>query len=232
MAGITVDIKTDAGSGYTGYLSVPDSGTGAGILLIQEIFGVNSHIKDVADLYAAAGFTVLAPDVFWRVKPGVQLGYSQDDIQKGIALIGQCNPDDMVHDLETAAKTLRGLPQFSGKLGVVGYCMGGTYAYRLATRDVVDVAVSYYGGGIEDYLDEAKNLHCPIVMHFGEKDTHIPPATVEKIRSALAGRGHVEIYVYKGADHGFNCDQRASYDRKSAMLAFGRSLVLMNKNLA
>ncbi len=232
MAGKTIDIQTDAGAGYTGYLAVPDSGAGAGILLIQEIFGVNSHIRDVADLYAAAGFTVLAPDVFWRVKPGVQLGYGADDIQKGIALMGQCEPDDIVTDLQTAARALRSLPECQGKIGVVGYCMGGTLAYRLATRDAVDVAVSYYGGGIDDYLDEAKNLHCPILLHFGEKDAHIPLSTVKKIGAALEGKGHVEIHIYKGADHGFNCDQRATYDRKSAMLAFAFSIMLLSKNLS
>jgi carboxymethylenebutenolidase len=231
MNGSMIDIKTDAGSGYTGYLSKPEKAKGPGILLIQEIFGVNSHIKEVADLYAAAGYVVLAPDVFWRVEPGVQLGYTPEDVQKGAALAGKCKPEEIVQDLHKAAETLKAQPQFGGKLGAVGYCMGGTYAYLLATGDVVDVAVGYYGGNIDKYLDAAKNLHCPIMLHFGEKDTHISQSKVDTIAAALKGKGHVEIFVYKNADHGFNCDQRKSYDRQSAMLAFGRSMVLLDRTL-
>jgi carboxymethylenebutenolidase len=200
-------------------------------LLIQEIFGVNSHIKDVADLYAAAGYVVLAPDVFWRVQPNVELGYSPEDMQKGMALFGKCDKDQVVSDLIDAVKVLRAQSQCAGRLGAVGYCMGGYMSYKLATRDAVDAAVCYYGGGIASDLDEAKNLHCPIMMHFGEKDTHIPLSSVDNIRQALQGKGHVEIFTYN-ADHGFNCDQRGSYDRQSAMLAFGRSMLLLNKTLA
>lgn len=231
MNGNMIDIKSEAGSGYTGYLSKPESAKGPGILLIQEIFGVNSHIKEVADLYAAAGYVVLAPDVFWRVEPGVQLGYTPEDVQKGAAFAGKCKPEEIVQDLGKALETLKQQPQFAGKVGAVGYCMGGTYAYLLATNDSVDVAVGYYGGSIDKYLDAAKNLHCPIMLHFGEKDTHIPQSKVEAIAAALKGKGHVEIFVYKNADHGFNCDQRKSYDRQSAMLAFGRTMVLTDRML-
>jgi carboxymethylenebutenolidase len=231
MAGKTIDIKTPTGSGYTGYLSLPEK-KGPGILLIQEIFGVNSHIREVADLYASAGYVVLAPDVFWRVQPGVQLGYTPEDVQKGISLFSKCNPEEIVSDLGKAAETLKQEPQYAGKLGVVGYCMGGTFAYLLATKDLVDAAVGYYGGNIDKYLDGAKNLHCPIMLHFGEKDGHIPMSKVETISNALKGKGHVEVYVYKAADHGFNCDQRKSYDRQAAMLAFARSMILLDKTLS
>ncbi|HEY9684633.1 MAG TPA: dienelactone hydrolase family protein [Oculatellaceae cyanobacterium] len=229
--GQTIDIKTDAGSGFTGYLALPESKKGPGILLVQEIFGVNSHIRSVADLYAEAGFVVLAPDVFWRAKPHVELGYTPEEVQQAMQLMQKSDRDQIIKDLGAALQTLRARPEFAGKVGVVGYCMGGHMAYRLATRDLVDCAVSYYGGGIDGFLNEANDLHCPIIMHFGEKDSHITMPVVEKIRQALEGKGHVEIYVYPGADHGFNCDQRASYDRKSAMLAFGRSLVLLKNNL-
>lgn len=174
---------------------------------------------------------VLAPDVFWRVEPGVQLDYTPDGMQKGIQLFGKCDPNQIGSDLVAATKTLRAHEQFVGKLGTVGYCLGGTFAYILATRDAVDVAICYYGGMIEKYLDGAKNLHCPIMMHFGDKDAHIPMSTVDKIRQVLEGKRHVEIYSYPRADHGFNCDQRASYDRHSAMLAYGRSMVLLKRNL-
>ena len=231
MQGKTIDIDSDKRKGFTGYLSVPESGKGPGLLLIQEIFGVNSHIRDVADLYADAGYVVLAPDVFWRVEPGVQLGYTPDDMQKGMALAGKLDVDETIGDLSATCAKLRTIPGFGGKIGTVGYCMGGKFAYLMATRDRVDAAVSYYGGGIDQYLADAKNLHCPIMMHFGAKDAHIPISSVEKIEAALKPHGHVEVYVYKNADHGFNCDQRATYHRPSAMLAFARSDSFFNKHL-
>jgi carboxymethylenebutenolidase len=231
MAGKTINITTKTGKGFTGYLATPKETKAPGIILIQEIFGVNSHIKSVADLYAKAGFVVLAPDVFWRVQPGVELGYSPEDVQKGMGLIQKCDQEQILTDLGSAVETLRAQSQCSGKIGAVGYCLGGSLAYRLACHDLVDCAVGYYGGNIEKYLDEAKNLHCPIMLHFGAKDAHITQSTVDKIRTALDGKGHVEIFVYEDADHGFNCDQRKSYDRESTMLAYGRSQVILNKSL-
>jgi carboxymethylenebutenolidase len=177
----------------------------------------------LADLYAAAGFVALAPDAFWRVEPGVELGYAQPDIQKGMSLAKQLDPAQSLADMQAALETLRQQPQCASKVGVVGYCFGGTVAYKLATSDKVDAAVGYYGGGIAQALDSAKNLHCPLMLHFGEKDAHITADVVDKIKAGLKDVGHVEIYVYKGADHGFNCDQRAQYNRPSAMLAYGRS---------
>jgi carboxymethylenebutenolidase len=233
MSGQTIDIKIGNGSekGFTGYLALPPSKKGPALLLVQEIFGVNHHIRQTADLYAEAGFVVLAPDVFWRIKPHMELGYKPDDINEAMQIMQKSDRDQILRDLTAALSTLRARPEAAGKVGVVGYCLGGNMAYRLATQDLVDCAVSYYGGGIDQYLDAAQNLHCPLIMHFGEKDSHITMPVVEKIKTALKDKGHVEIYVYEGADHGFNCDERASYDRKSAMLAFGRSMVLLNKTL-
>jgi carboxymethylenebutenolidase len=231
MTGKTISIKTKTGDGYTGYLAMPEKPNGSAMLVIQEIFGVNSHIRDVADLYAQAGYIALAPDVFWRAQPKVELSYTPEDIQKGMALVQKSDWNQLVTDLQDAGTTLRQMPEFKKKLGVVGYCLGGTLSYSLATRDAVDVAVGYYGGNIDNYLSEATNLHCPLMLHFGAKDNHIPLSKVQTITAALEGKGHVEIYIYD-ADHGFNCDQRQSYDRRSAMLAFGRSMILLNHCLA
>lgn len=219
--GSKIEIKT-AGGQMSGYLALPAKPKGPGLLVVQEIFGVNSHIRQVADLYAAAGFVALAPDVFHRVEPGVELGYTPEDVQKGMSLAKKLDPAQTQTDMEAALVALRKIPQSGSKVGVVGYCFGGTMAYKLATSDKVDAAVGYYGGGIAQALDSAENLHCPLMLHFGEKDKHITMDQVDKIKSALKDVGHVEIYVYD-ADHGFNCDQRASYDRQSAMLAYGRS---------
>jgi len=231
MSGENISIKTIDGESYSGYLCRPESGSGPGLIIVQEIFGVNDHIKDVADLYAREGFITLAPDLFWRTQPGVQLGYNENDMKKGFEYYQKLDWKQAASDLADAATTLRALPGVNGKVGAVGYCMGGHFAYKLATHGKVDASVGYYGGGIDQALDEAKNVNCPLLLHFGEIDDHIPPEAIEKIRKALAGNPKVTIYVYRGAHHGFNCDQRASYDRKSAMLAYSRSAAFLHKYL-
>lgn len=228
--GKTIEIKTRAGSGSTGYLALPEAQHGPGLLLIQEVFGVNSHIRECADLFAAAGYSVLAPDLFWRIQPKIELGYGTEDLEKAMTLAVKLDKEQALQDLEDAVNELKRLPQCASRVGAIGYCMGGSFAYRLATHDAVDAAVSYYGGQIAQSLEEATNLHCPIMMHFGDQDKHIPPTTVAKIATALKDKGHVEIFQYH-ADHGFNCDQRASYNRFAAMLAYGRTAVFLNKML-
>lgn len=227
----TVKIKSADGKEFSGFLARPEKGTGPGIILIQEIFGVNSHIRDVADLYAREGFVVLAPDVFWRIDPGIELGYGEKDMVKGMALYQKSDFTQIVSDLSDAIVTLHNLPGVADKVGVVGYCMGGNLAYRLAAQGKVDAAVSYYGGGIDQVLDQANGVKCPLLMHFAEADDHIPPSSVEKIKKAFEGNKNVTIYTYPGVHHGFNCDQRASYDRKSAMLAYSRSAAFFHKYL-
>lgn len=226
MAGKTIAINNQ---GFGGYLVVPDAPNGSGILLIQEIFGVNSHIRDVADIWGNAGYTVLAPDVFWRVQPNVELGYDSESMQKGMGFATKLDVQQTVKDLKEAIAKLRNTPECKGQIAGMGYCMGGTYAYLLACDNAVDAAVCYYGGGIAKHLDEAKNIRCPVVMHFGAKDAHIPMSDVENIRKAVHGKSNVEIFVYD-ADHGFNCDQRGSYDRRSSLVAFGRSMVLLSSS--
>ncbi len=230
--GSNIDIKTRDGKVMKGYLALPSNPKGPGMLVVQEIFGVNSHIRQVADLYAAAGFVALAPDAFFRIEPGVELGYTPEDVQKAMGYAKKLDAQQNLSDMEDALDTLRKQPQCAGKVGVVGYCFGGTMAYKLATADKVDAAVGYYGGGIAQALDTAKNLHCPLMLHFGETDKHITMDLVDKIKEALKDIGHVEIFVYKDADHGFNCDARASYDRQSAMLAYGRSYCFLKGALS
>jgi carboxymethylenebutenolidase len=229
MSTDTVKIKTSDGKEFDGFLTRPETSNGAGILLIQEIFGVNDHIRDVAHLYAQEGYTVLAPDLFWRTNPGLQLGYSDSDIQKGIAIVQKLDFERTTQDLIEATDILRKQPGVK-KIGAVGYCMGGMFVYRLACRNTVDAAVSYYGGGIDQQLADATKIKTPMLMHFADKDSYIPMPAVEKIKQAVAAAKAI-VHVYKGVDHGFNCDQRGSYDRKAAMLAFARSIEFFNKHL-
>jgi carboxymethylenebutenolidase len=153
---------TDIAPGYAGYLALPPGGRGPGLLLWQEIFGVNEHIRAVADQYALDGFVVLAPDAFWRQAPRVELGYAGDDYARAISLMqGYAGPDALA-DIAAAMQALRARPEVSGKLGTIGYCMGGRLAYLTAATAAVDAAVPYYGGGIQAQLDRAGAIQCPM----------------------------------------------------------------------
>ncbi|MBI5259069.1 MAG: dienelactone hydrolase family protein [Burkholderiales bacterium] len=217
--------------GQSAYLALPPAGRGPGLLLLQEIFGVNAHIQAVAKQFALEGFVVLAPDVFWRQAPRVELGYEGAERQRGVQLAGQVQPAELLADLQAAAATLRGRTELGGaKVGALGYCMGGRLAFNAAALAGVDAAVCYYGGGIQNQLDLAPRIGCPVQFHYAGHDDHIPPAAVDKVRDAMAGRA-AEIHLYPGAMHGFNCWARASYHPASAALAHGRSLVFLAERL-
>lgn len=223
-----IDIKAQDGGTFKAYLSLPHhaqkGGKGPGILLIQEIFGVNSHIRGVADQYASDGYTVLAPDVFWRVQPMIELGYEADDRQKGIGIMQKMDFAAAVQDLAATAAALRALPECGGKIASIGYCMGGLLSYLCAANAAVDAAVCYYPGGVHNKLEEAGKVKCPTLFHFGGNDANIPMTAVESVKQAFAGRENARIDVYPGAEHGFNCWDRSAYNQPSAALAHGRSL--------
>lgn len=231
MAGEKLLIKAADGNQFSGYLAKPQSGKGPGLLVIQEIFGVNSHIRDMVDLYAMEGFVALAPDVFFRIKPGVELGYSDAELQEGIGYAQKIDFKQLVQDLSVAARTLKSTDGVTGKIGAVGYCMGGFVTYLLAANNVIDAGVSYYGGGIDKSLDQSSSIKCPLLMHFAELDRHIPMSAVDTISNALKSKPEVKILTYPEVDHGFNCDQRSAYDRKAAMLAYARSATFLHKHL-
>ncbi len=184
------------------------------LVVVQEIFGVNSHMRHVCDAFATEGYAVIAPALFDRVGPGIELGYTPEDVAKGRDLRGKISDAAVMHDVEAAAAAL------SGPRGIVGYCWGGTVAWWGSTRSQsFTAAVGWYGGGIAGTRTEA--TQCPVQLHFGEKDSGIPLSDVELIRAAQPG---VEIFVYPGAQHGFGCNDRASFDAPSAALAQERTL--------
>ncbi|MGP1397897.1 MAG: dienelactone hydrolase family protein [Inquilinaceae bacterium] len=226
MAGDYITVSASDGGKFRAYLAVPAKGDGPGIVLIQEIFGVNAHIRDVADLYAEEGYTVIAPDLFWRLEPGVELGYGDADRGRAMDLYQKLDIDRAVDDITATVKALRQRPECVGKVGALGFCLGGKLAYLAAARSGVDCAVSYYGVGIEAALDEASAISCPLAFHFAEKDKFSPPETIERIRAAFAGRPDVAFYVYPGVDHAFNAPQRPSYDKPASLMAHSRSLAL------
>ena len=212
--GTTIDLKAADGFTLSAYTAGPTGGT-KGIVVIQEIFGVNHHMRDMADRFGALGYSVCAPALFDRVEKGVELGYTQDDIAKGRDYRMKLNDAQVMADVEAAANYLAGK-----KLGIVGYCFGGTVAWWGATRSHSFAASScWYGGGVAGTKDERPN--CPVQMHFGEKDASIPMTDVEAIRAA---QPKAETYVYMGAQHGFGCDERGSFSKPDYELAQKRTL--------
>ncbi|MCF1365271.1 dienelactone hydrolase family protein [Burkholderia cenocepacia] len=225
-----IDIPTGNDS-FGGYLALPKRGKGPAVIIIQEIFGVNAHIRAVADQYAADGFVALAPDVFWRTQPRVELTYEGADRDKGIELMKKTDVGLAVADIGAAADALRARPEVAGKLAAIGYCFGGQLAYRAAATGKLDAAVSYYGGGIQNALDLAGQVTQPILFHYAENDHGIPLAAVDQVKAAFSGHGDASFHVYPGAEHGFNCTDRASYNQRAAALAHGRTLTFLAEHL-
>jgi carboxymethylenebutenolidase len=225
-----IDIPAGSDS-FGAYLALPKSGKGPAVIIIQEIFGVNGHIRAVAEQYAQDGYVAIAPDIFWRTQPRVELTYAGADRDKGIELLQKTNVDLAVADVGATAAALRAMPEVTGKVAAIGYCFGGRLAYLAAAQGTVDVAVAYYGGGIQNQLDLAPKIKAPMQFHYGELDSGIPMSAVGQVKERFAGRDDVEFHIYPNADHGFNCTDRASYHQHSAALAHGRTLTFLGERL-
>ena len=227
-----IKVNNDRGETFDAYLSLPPTGKGPGLLLIQEIFGVNEHIRAVADQYAADGYCVIAPDIFWRDEKRLDLGYDQNGFDKGLALLGKINLDLAGADMAGAVAALRRHAACTGKVGSVGFCMGGMLSFIAAAKADVDTAVCYYGGGIHQHLHLADAIKVPVLFHFAEKDSYIPASAVEQVRKAMGDRKNVRIIVHPGVDHGFNCWRRPAWNQVTAARARGQSLVHLSETLA
>jgi carboxymethylenebutenolidase len=218
----TIELTAADGHRLAAYRTGPADARKA-LVVVQEIFGVNNHMRRVADRFAAQGFAVIAPALFDRVSRGVELGYSADDVARGRELRAGVANDKTMLDIESAAAAL---PEGAAR-GIVGYCWGGTVAWWGATRSTSFRAAScWYGGGIAATASETPN--CPVQMHFGELDTSIPLADVEAIR---ATQPDVELFIYRGAQHGFGCDERGSYSAGDAQVAQTRTLAFLARHM-
>ncbi len=229
--GKMISIATSDGGRFNGYLASPQSGAAPGLVIIQEIFGVNAHIRAVVEEYAANGYVALAPDMFWRVEPDVQLDYTAEGIERARAMRGKFDLKLGLADVAATIEALKAAPGCNGKVAAVGYCFGGLIAYLTAARIGVAAASCYYGGGIDGFLGEAGAVKCPIQFHFGGADHGIPMTAVDKIRGAFAGRKDAEVFVYDGAGHGFNCNLRASFHPAASELARQRTLDLLRRTI-
>ena len=219
-----IDIQSSNGDTYSGYLSLPPRGTGPGLVLIQEIWGVNEHIRTVADQYALEGFVVLAPDVFWRQEERVDLQYNESGTQRAFELLQGMDQTKAVEDLVGAVNTLRSREEVSGSVATVGYCVGGRLSFLTAVAGDVDAAVCYYPGAIETVIDQADQTDTPLLFNFGGKDGMITQEVRDAVAAKVAGRDNVEIYLYADSDHGFNRWAGAPWNLHDAMLARGRVL--------
>jgi carboxymethylenebutenolidase len=227
-----VTIKSFDRGEFDAYLALPTGGYGPGVLVIQEIFGVNDYIRSVADWYAAHGFVALAPDLFWRMQRGVQLIDKGDDWNKAIAFYQGIDEAKAVEDSAAALDFLKQHSACSGRAGVVGFCMGGNLAYLLSTRFKPDCAVGYYGVSIEKSLDEAKNLTSPLMLHIAGDDKFCPPEAQREIHNALDSNPLVTIHDYPGLGHAFGRNGGEHYDAAAAELANLRTLEFFVNHLA
>jgi carboxymethylenebutenolidase len=218
--GRSIELKAADGFVLSAYRADPADSPRGGIVIVQEIFGVNSHIRSVCDGFAADGYLAIAPALFDRYERGVDIGYTPEDIARGRELKGRAQADSALQDVAAARDAAAG----AGKVGVIGYCWGGYIAWLAASREPgFACSVPHYGGGMLDAVGERPK--CPVMAHFGERDTMIP---VDGVRKFAAAHPEAQIFIY-AADHGFNCDQRASYDAVAAKLARDRTLAFLRQ---
>ena len=234
MAGKFIDIKAKDGGDFQGYLVLPPSGKGPGLMILQEIFGVNEAMRATADYFAEEGYVVLAPDMFWRLEPRVELSYTQEDSGKAFAYYKKFDFGNAIADMTATVDHLKGMAEVKGRgkggetqVAALGYCLGGALAYQAAAHCGVAAAAAYYGVAIETQLDVADKIKCPVAFHFGGADEHVPTQAVEQIQKKFEGRDEILINVYEGAPHAFANRYRDTYDKPAAGMAHSRTIAML-----
>jgi carboxymethylenebutenolidase len=225
----TIPIHASNTEIFSGYLAPSQKGKSTGIVIVQEIFGVNKGIREAADRFAQEGYTVLAPDLFWRFAPQVELTEQGEDLDIAYDYYHRFDIEKGISDISQAIKTLRQHPMCNGRVVVLGFCLGGKLSYLTAATHKVDGAVAFYGGGIVDHLNVAKKIHCPLLMHFGAADEMITVEQTDAICAAFAGRPDVEIDIYPGVGHAFYNHTRASYNASAATLAHQKTIAFLKR---
>jgi len=220
--GKMIELTASDGHKLGAYRADPSGTPRGAVVVIQEIFGVNPHIRKVADGFAADGYVAIAPALFDRVGQDIQLGYGPEDQEKGKSTRAQLKWDQVLADVQAAHDAVKD----AGKVAIVGYCFGGSVAWLGATRQSFDASVCYYGGNIADFAEEKPK--CPTICHNGTEDKGIPMEKVEKIKAA---RPEVPVHLYEGAGHGFNCDERGSWHAPSAKVARERTIAFLRQHI-
>ncbi len=233
MAGTDIVIELGGGESFGAYVATPEGGAGAGVLVLQEIFGVNAVMRAICDGYAAKGYLALCPELFWRQEPGIQItDQTEAEWARAFELHQGFDEARGVEDTIAALEALRAQPGCSGKAGATGYCLGGKLAYLMATRSSIDCSVGYYGVGIEAALDEAGNISRPLMLHFAEKDQFVPPDAQAQINETLSANPLVTIHSYPDRDHAFARIGGEHYDADDAALANSRTAAFFEEHLS
>ncbi|MGE4313638.1 MAG: dienelactone hydrolase family protein [Pseudobdellovibrionaceae bacterium] len=227
-----VKISATDGGQFSAYIALPQTQPAPAIVVIQEIFGVNKNVRDICDKYAAQGYVAIAPDLFWRLEPNVQLtDKTEEEWAKAFDLMNRFNIDKGVEDIQATTTAIRNQGSCNGVVGAIGFCLGGKLAYLTATRTDIDASVGYYGVQIDQMLDEAVNITAPLMLHIAEEDKFVDKAAQTKIIESLKGNAHVTLHSYKGVDHAFTRIGGDHYDANAAQLAHERTDMFLAKHL-
>lgn len=234
MSSSTITIAAKDGGSFSAYVARP-AGTAPApaVVVIQEIFGVNAVMRGVSDWLASEGFVAICPDLFWRIEPGIEItDKTKAEWDRAFQLFGAFDKDKGVEDIDATRAVAAALAGTTGKVGAVGYCLGGHMAYRTAAETAIDASVGYYGVGINDVLGLASGIHKPLMLHIAEKDGFVPPEAQAKMAEGLGGNPLVTLHTYAGQDHAFARVGGAHYDKASADLANARTLDFFRSHLA
>ncbi len=231
MNGQEINIAANDGGEFMGYLSLPEDGTGPGVVVIQEIFGVNDVMREITDDWAAQGYVALCPDLFWRQEPGIQISdQTEEEWARAFELFNGFDLEKGIDDLNATIEHLRALEACTGKVGSVGFCLGGRLAFLTATRTKVDAAVGYYGVMLEEHTEEA--LTAPVLLHIATEDGFVPKEAQAKVHAALDGNQDATLYDYEGNDHAFARRGGEHFDAQAASLARERSASFFAQHLS
>jgi len=217
---------------FTAYVARPDSTPAPGLVLIQEIFGINYFMREVADYWARRGFLTLVPDLFWRLEPGVELDdRKEEDWTKAFDLMQRFDKEKGTQDIQFALAELRRMEGCTGKAGTIGYCLGGHMAYRAAVGTDADASVGYYGVGLDEMVDQSTDFHGPLLLHIAAEDKFVPKAAQEKVIGALEPRPEVTLFRYEGVDHAFARRGSGTYVAETAEVADNRTQTFLDEHL-
>ena len=231
MASLTIQASDGSGS-FGGYLALPAKTPAPAILVIQEIFGVNKVMRDLCDSYAAQGYVAFSPDLFWRIEPGVDItDKTEAEWQQAFGYMQKFDVDKGVDDLKAALAALRGHEACSGKVGSVGYCLGGKLAFMMATRSDAECNVSYYGVGLVDFIPEIPKISHPLLVHVAREDGFVPKDQQDKLAAAVADHPQVTHHLYEGVDHAFAREGGEHYDAAAAQTANRRTMEFFARHL-
>ncbi|MCP1336502.1 dienelactone hydrolase family protein [Futiania mangrovi] len=227
----TLTINTPDGK-FSAYAAYPDNTPAPAIVVMQEIFGVNKVMRDICDSLARQGFVAVCPDLFWRIQPGIDItDQTEEEWKQAFGYFQAFDVDAGIRDVQATITHVRNMDETTGKVGTVGYCLGGKLAYLSATRTDTDAAVGYYGVGLDALLDEAGNIAVPLMLHIATEDGFVPKDAQKKVHEALDKNTHVTLHDYVGNDHAFARVGGAHYDAEAAKLANGRTATFFNNHL-